>query len=160
MYKGWSNPIQRVLELRIAVKNLMSREESRVRFTKATNALVGWLPGEFPERLHQRYDNIMKARMAVRKDYPTDTLWHFDRLTVRQRAAIADDIMALYEACLIDIGRTANSGACGEGYVQIVYPDFGEPREPKLMQDRLVPRMVIPRLPKPVEPQLIPDDDP
>ena len=47
---------------------------------------------------------VLGVRERVAHKYPTDTLYHFERLTPKQRRALEGDIIALYEACLFDLG--------------------------------------------------------
>lgn len=77
----------------------------RVRMEKATDPLVTLRPEDFPERLRGRATKVLDARGAVSQKYVTDILYHFDRLTPKQRKALIENIIALYEGCLIDIGK-------------------------------------------------------
>jgi hypothetical protein len=47
---------------------------------------------------------VLGVRERVAHRYVTDTLYHFERLTPKQRRALEGDIIALYEACLFDLG--------------------------------------------------------
>jgi hypothetical protein len=131
---GWEDPFAQLNSLRVAVKELLAlglgpQEKGtgpRERFTQATSCLIryrGW-----PERLKCRRENISNARMAVRRDYPKDTLFHFERLTTRERRALADDIFALYEACLLDVGRMYEMGGHATLAYEIMYPKDAAPR--------------------------------
>jgi hypothetical protein len=49
---------------------------------------------------------IIDARIACRRDLsPTYAVFAFDEFGPKRRAQITADITAIYEACLIDIGR-------------------------------------------------------
>src|SRR5260370_18703156 len=102
---GWQDPIDQLGALRVAVKHLSARGRigPRERFERATAPLTKYW--RMPERLKNRRDNILNARRDVRRDYPIGTLFRFDLLSRRELRALADDIFALYEACLLDIGR-------------------------------------------------------
>jgi hypothetical protein len=75
------------------------------------------------ERLKQRRENILNARIAVWKD----TLFRFDLLSARERRVLADDIFALYEGCLLDIGRMNGMGGLAADWYDIVYPEDAAP---------------------------------
>jgi hypothetical protein len=80
-----------------------------------------------PERLKNRRDNILNARKAVRREYGAGALFRFDLLNRKERRALADDIFALYEACLLDIGRMREMGGLPADYFNIVYPEDTAP---------------------------------
>jgi hypothetical protein len=82
---------------------------------KATYALVGLTPEDFPNRLRGRATKVLAVRSAVAQKYPTDTRYHFERLKPKERKALIGDIIALYEGCLIDIGKSGK-------YDCVVYP--------------------------------------
>jgi hypothetical protein len=138
---GWEDPFDQLRALRVAVKELLAlglgpQEKGmgpRERFTRATSTFIkyrGW-----PERLKYRRENISNARIAVRRDYPRDTLFHFERLTAKERRALADDIFALYEACLLDAGRMYEMGGHATLGYEIMYPKDAEPRTVKPRRD-------------------------
>ena len=127
-YLGWQDPIDQLLSLRAALNYLLARSKApRERFSGATLPLVKYHIHDFPERLRQRVENIRNARVAVRQDYVTDSLFRFDLLSVRECRAIQGDILALYEACLLDLGRMHAMGGMGEGLYEIVYPKDAQP---------------------------------
>ena len=51
--------------------------------------------------------------------------------------ALADDIFALYEACLLDIGRMYAMGGAAAGWYDIMYPNDAAPRVFKPRSDPL-----------------------
>jgi hypothetical protein len=77
------------------------------RMDSATFSLVPLRARDFPDRLRARATKVLGVRSAVRQDYIGTTLFHFERLTPRERKALILDIIALYEGCLIDVGRNA-----------------------------------------------------
>jgi hypothetical protein len=126
---GWQDPINQLDALRLAVKHLRAVAVApRERFDRATSPLTKYW--RMPERLKQRRENILNARIAVRKD----TLFRFDLLSARERRALADDIFGLYEGCLLDIGRMYGMGGPAAGWYDIVYPQDAarEPSSPVL----------------------------
>jgi len=72
--------------------------------TRATYPLVGLRPEDFPERIRGRATRVLAARGAHAKQYETDTLY-FEELSRKEFNTLVEDIIALYEACLIDIGK-------------------------------------------------------
>jgi hypothetical protein len=85
---------------------ISARDNYRQRMDRATFCLAALLPRDFPERLRNRATAVLGVRRAVREDYGGDLcLFRFDYLTPKQRKALAGDIIALYEACLFDLGR-------------------------------------------------------
>jgi len=74
-----------------------------------------WRADDFPKHIRERARKVLTVRCAVRQDYLHDTVFHFERLTPKQRRALIDDIVSLYEACLLDLGKAGQ-------YYSIVYP--------------------------------------
>ena len=112
-------PIQTRLALQAAVKALLGRENrptratdplvgltknQRVRMTRATDPLVGLRPEDFPGRIRGRATRVLAARGAHAKKYADDTAY-FEKLSQKEFETLVDDILALYEVCLIDIGK-------------------------------------------------------
>src|SRR5438874_739618 len=78
----------------------------RVRMDKATFPFAGYRAEEFPERIRETAERVFCVRAAVRKDYGNDAaLFHFERLTIKERRALVEDIIILYEALLFDLGK-------------------------------------------------------
>lgn len=106
--RGWYDPVKMRLALHDAVEILATPkhgENYRVRADRATYCLAGFRPEDFPERIRNRARMILAVRLRVMRMYGNDALYHFDWLSSKERRALLDDIMALYEAVLIDIGR-------------------------------------------------------
>jgi len=82
------------------------KDNYRVRMDKATFALAGNRATEFPERIRETAERVLSVRSAVREDYANDALFHFERLTVKERKALVEDIIILYEALLFDLGKS------------------------------------------------------
>lgn len=115
---GWTEPVSQYLSLATAVRILAEKrgDNFRIRMDKATYALTRWRAEDFPERIRERARKVTTVRSAVRQDYETDCLFHFERLTPRERRALTGDIISLYEACLLDLGRSGQ-------FADIVYPE-------------------------------------
>jgi hypothetical protein len=119
----WAGPIDQLDSLRIAVKHLLKRSGSpRERFDAATLPLVKYRAVDFPVAQRPRFERIMSARIAVRTDYGTSTLFEFARLSTDKRRAIQSDIIAMYESCLLDIGRMSTMSEFGQDFYENVYP--------------------------------------
>jgi hypothetical protein len=105
-YRGWSDPVGKLEAFRVVIKYLVSRTDNfRIRMEKATLPLVGMRPEDFPKRIRGRAERVLTVRSAVAVEYVNDTLWHFERLTPKQRKVLIDDLLRLYESLLIDLGR-------------------------------------------------------
>jgi hypothetical protein len=104
-----ANPVGVLDRLQTCVRILMEAQgKFRTRMDRATFALVTLRPDDFSEKLRGRATKVLSARNAVRQDYVTDSLFHFEKLTVRERKALISDIIALYEGCLIDVGKSGD----------------------------------------------------
>ena len=113
----WKDPVGTLIKLQTCVRHLMDHQDTpRSRWTKATDPLVGLEPPDFPERLRSRATRVLGARGSVAHEYLSSPLYHFERLNPGQRAELKTDILALYTACLIDIGKL------GE-YDDMIYPE-------------------------------------
>jgi hypothetical protein len=103
---GWREPVSTFTYLHTAVRTLLATTHNlRTRVDNATLALASLRSDDFPERIRNRATIVLCAREKVATNNGTDTRYHFERLTPRQRKSIADDIIALYEACIFDLGR-------------------------------------------------------
>jgi hypothetical protein len=70
------------------------------------------------------FSRIMQARVAARRDYSGFTVFEFSQLGVAERRTIQHDLITLYEACLLDIGKMSEPSANGDnGYYDIVKSD-------------------------------------
>jgi hypothetical protein len=117
MPSGWSDPVSMFLKLQKSVEHIIRRQGyPREWMTKATDPLVGLRPEDFPQRLRGRATNVLAKRGAVAEKYATDTLYRFDRLPRKERQALIEDIIALYQGCLLDIGKSGD-------YYDILYPE-------------------------------------
>jgi hypothetical protein len=106
-HRGWADPVKACRSLREALTIMVmakSTENYRVKMDRVTYCLCLLRPDEFPERIRNRARMVLGVRERVAHEYVTDTLYHFERLTPKQRRALEGDIVALYEACLFDLG--------------------------------------------------------
>jgi hypothetical protein len=104
---GWgSDHVGKLDALQRAIKRLCGPGKIRDRFDAGTFPLVTYQERDFPEQLRPAFRRILDARLKSRHEV---TLQHvvfaFDSLTSTERKQIVADVQALYEACLIDIGR-------------------------------------------------------
>jgi len=103
---GWRDPVGTLEDLRESVRTLTrARHNFRVRMDKATFSLALRGPEDFPKRIRRRAAKVLGVRSKVRQDYVTDSLFHFERLKPSQRERLISDIINLYEACLMDLGK-------------------------------------------------------
>jgi hypothetical protein len=103
---GWKDPVDQFLALQTAIRILAEGKSNfRIRMEKATFPLTKYLPQDFPERIRNRALEVLGTRRKVRKDYGQDALFHFERLKSKQRTRLTKNIISLYEACLMDIGK-------------------------------------------------------
>jgi hypothetical protein len=99
----WRDHITQLDRLQRAVRVLAEGSGTlRERMDKATSALATMWPEDFPERLRNRAAKVLSIREKVMRF----DVAYFDFMTPRERKRFVADIIALYEACLIDIGRT------------------------------------------------------
>ena len=107
-YLGWtSDHVGLLSRLKAAVRILAEgRGKTRERWEKATFPLVHLRPESFPARLRSRAETVLSLRGKVAHQIGNYTHFAFDELKPRERVRFTDDLLALYEACLIDIGRT------------------------------------------------------
>jgi hypothetical protein len=103
----WSDPVTQLEGLRRAVRVLAEGSGKwRERMDKATEALVNMRSEDFPRRLHHRAAKVLSIHGRVAESYTGGSYFHFEALTPSEGKRLVADIIALYEACLIDIGRT------------------------------------------------------
>jgi hypothetical protein len=104
---GWGDPSGQLDKLRTAVRVLAEgRGKPRERMDEATLALVFMRSEDFPKRLRNRAAKVLSIRGKVATSYVGGSYFHFEKLKPKERMRFVADIIALYEACLIDIGRT------------------------------------------------------
>jgi hypothetical protein len=102
---GWGGDHVGKLEaLRAAIQALAGGGKVRDRFDRATLCLVTYW--NVPARLRPALERIRDARRRCRRNISsTHAVFAFDELSPAARKQIVADITALYEACLIDLGR-------------------------------------------------------
>jgi hypothetical protein len=121
----WRDPVSQLNGLRSVVRILAEGSgKSHERMDKATQALVYMRSEDFPKRLRNRASRVLSIRGRVATSYIGGSYFDFKRLTLRERKRFVADIIALYEACLIDIGRTWPRW-------DVVYPEDPEDKQQK-----------------------------
>jgi len=58
-----------------------------------------------PEYIRERISKIMAIRISVRQEYGSSELFHFERLSPKQRDKLIDDMLFIYSALLLDTGK-------------------------------------------------------
>ena len=104
---GWSNPIATFLSLQLAVRILASHEGPRKeRLDQATAALTGLTPEYFPTAIREKAERVLGVRKKARRDDGSNIVsFRFDRLRSKECAALTQDILSLYEACIFDMSK-------------------------------------------------------
>lgn len=105
---GWSGDHVGILcRLQIAVRVLAEgRGKTADRLERATLPLIGLRPENFPEIMRKRAARVLALRGNAAAHVSEFTHFRFGDMTPTERIRFVDDLIALYEACLIDIGRT------------------------------------------------------
>jgi hypothetical protein len=102
---GWGEIVGKFEELKAAMNDLISISGNvRERFDEATFRLVKYGEQDFPEHLRPAFNRIIDTRIKSRRDITG--MFAFETLTPTERRQLVADICAMYEACLIDIGRS------------------------------------------------------
>jgi hypothetical protein len=105
---GWtSDHVGRLERLRDAVRILAEGHKKFCdRIDNATYALAHFDPIDFPAHLRPRIERIHRARRRAVRTAIDYSDFSFAYLNQTERDNLVADIIGLYEACLIDIGRT------------------------------------------------------
>jgi hypothetical protein len=105
--RGWSDPIGTFMRLQLAVKLLVSGKDQReLRMDEATSALKGLIPGFFPAAMRERAERVLGVRERVRRESDSNVvLFRFDLLKPKECAALTQDILSLFEACIFDMSK-------------------------------------------------------
>jgi hypothetical protein len=85
------------------------KQKFRERLDDATSPLTRYFELDCPKYIRERISNIMKIKMSVRQDYDSETLFHFELLSPKQRSKLIDDILSIYSALLLDIGKMGDA---------------------------------------------------
>jgi hypothetical protein len=103
---GWgSDHVGKLKRLQAAVKHLAEGKwTTSKRLEKATSWLTGLQPAEFPQHLRNRASNVLSLRRKYVFHMGGDSYFH--AVKPSDRLKFIEDLLALYEACLIDLGRT------------------------------------------------------
>ena len=104
--RGWRDPIGTFIRLQLAVTLLASGKGQReARMDEATSALTGLIPAYFPAAMRKRVERIISAREGVRREHSNAVSFRFDLLKEKEYAALTQDILSLYEACIFDMSK-------------------------------------------------------
>lgn len=105
---GWGGDhVGKLVALQTAIRHLTGNGKIKERFDAATFPLVTYHERDFPASLREALKRVIDARIKCRRDVTsTYTVFAFDELTPTERKQIVADLTALYEGCLIDIGRS------------------------------------------------------
>jgi hypothetical protein len=103
---GWGGDhVGKLHRLQIAVHLLAEgRRKTAYRLERATYTLVGLSPADFPEHLRNRATNVLGLRLKY--VFHAGDLSYFKPVRPTEKKRFVDDLLALYEACLIDLGRS------------------------------------------------------
>jgi hypothetical protein len=106
--KGWGGDhVGKLHRLQTAVRILAEgRGKTAERIAKATEALIGMSPRDFPQHLRNRAIKVTSLRGNAAAHVGNFTYFRFEDMTVSERTRFVGDLLALYEACLIDLGRS------------------------------------------------------
>jgi hypothetical protein len=109
-YLGWtSDHVGKLERLRSAVRVLAEgHKKFNDRIDEATFALIRLDANGLPAHLRSRFERIHRARLEAARVIGKNRDFHFSDLikSSTKRDNLIADIIGLYEACLIDIGRT------------------------------------------------------
>lgn len=115
---GWAEPVQTLMVFHSSVRTIArGKHKFRERLDAATLPLTRYYSeSDCPEYVRNKISDIMKIRASVRVDYGNDTyIFHFERLTPKKRTKLIDDILFVYSALLLDIGKMGEA-FLGEPY--------------------------------------------
>src|SRR5258708_4449044 len=97
--------VGKLLKLQMALRVLAEgRGKTAKRLEQATYKLVGLLPRDFPKHLRNRATRVLELRSKYVFHAGDESYFH--QVKPSDRIRFARDLLALYEACLIDLGRT------------------------------------------------------
>lgn len=105
--RGWGDPIGTFIRLQSAVRILASGKGPRkLLMDEATTALTGLTPAYFPAAVRENAERILSVRERVRRERGSNVVsFRFDLLNKKEYAALTQDILSLYEACIFDMSK-------------------------------------------------------
>jgi hypothetical protein len=103
---GWGGDhAGKLSKLQTAVRVLAEgRGRTAERLENATYPLVMLSPRDFPEHLRNRATRVLGLRQKYVFFAGDESYFH--QVKPSDRVSFANDLIALYEACLIDLGRS------------------------------------------------------
>lgn len=102
---GWGGDhVGKLHSLQVAVAALAEGSgKTAERLEKATFPLIRLTPADFPEKLRKRAKNVLTLR--TRYVFHAGDYSSFHRVPPNEKKRFVRDLLALYEGCLIDMGR-------------------------------------------------------
>lgn len=113
---GWgSDHVGKLLKLQKVVMILAKASgKTAQRLNEATYILTGLLPRDFPAHLQERAGNVSSLRGKYVYHAGGDSYFH--QVPTGEYRKFVEDVLAIYDACLIDAGRLDKE------FRSIVYP--------------------------------------
>src|SRR5687767_14703181 len=104
---GWGGDhVGKLVKLQAAVRTLAEGGGNfRDRMERATESLIRLRVEDFPAILRTRAERVLALRANAVLRIGDYTHFRFSDMTPTERKRFAADLLALYEGCLIDIGR-------------------------------------------------------
>jgi hypothetical protein len=120
----WADPIGQCVALQGAVDVFLGQTLTLAKkLDDATGLLVKFQSREFPEAVRIRFERLVSARAKVRQEYVGGTFFEFWKLGAEEQKSLRGDVVALYKACLLDIGQNPD-------WHDIAYPANEYQRKP------------------------------
>jgi hypothetical protein len=103
---GWGGDhVGKLHKLQTAVRILAEGDgKTAERLNRATYPLVTLFPRDFPAQLRERATRVLELREKYVFHAGDESYFH--QVKPRDRRNFAGDLIALYEGCLIDLGRS------------------------------------------------------
>lgn len=103
---GWGGDhVGKLIRLQAAVRSLAEgRGKTSERLEKATYPLMGLFERDFPDHLRNRAKVVLELRSKYVFHAGDESYFH--QVKPSDRVNFATNLLALYEACLIDLGRS------------------------------------------------------
>jgi hypothetical protein len=104
---GWGGDhVGKLMRLQTAVRTLAEgRGKTAERLQKATYSLVTLLPRDFPAHLRRRAESVLELRRKYVFHAGDES--YFRPVSPSVRLKFVADLLSLYDACLIDVGRSS-----------------------------------------------------
>jgi len=105
MSTSGGNYLQKIVRLRDALRHCVwpANKSLAARLDAATTSL-GFMQG-FSEDEQRIYNEIMDLRVKTRREVAGTVAFYFNELSTAEKRSIVNNIIKLYERCLIRLGR-------------------------------------------------------